>query len=225
MAVADKIYNSMLTRRLITLTRYNKKLFGSATAATSTYKPEFVRKRICKEWICEFIENLTLSHQNVLNVLFEICAITLPPFFASSFPVYTVSKGLGGGAKIHLEYTIIFAVLFALCLHVLYQGVKTLEDLSIFNNTFEPTAFIGIIALDRIHVHEELKVLYCRHVVNACNLVFSGSPTLNVDLIFISCTKEVIISKNYILHCKKERAKHEKEMTNRKRDKEEDVGE
>jgi hypothetical protein len=130
--VADEIYNSMLTRRLITLARFNEKLFGSATAATSTYKPEFVRQRIREEWICESIENLRVIKMyrtsKVLNVLFEICAIILPPFFASSFAVYTDSKGLGGGAEIHLGYTIIFAVLFALCLHVLYQGVKTLED-------------------------------------------------------------------------------------------------
>jgi hypothetical protein len=96
--------------------------------------------------------------------------------------------------------------------------------ISIFDNTFKPTAFIGVVALDGIHVHEELKVMFCRHLVNARNSVFPGSTPLNVDQ-FISCTKEVIISKNYILHCEKERAKREKEMANRERDEEEGAGE
>lgn len=64
----------------------------------------------------------------VLNVLFEICTITLPPFFASSFAVFTVSGGIKGGTDHNLKMTIIFAVFAALNLHVFYQGVKTLED-------------------------------------------------------------------------------------------------
>ena len=61
----------------------------------------------------------------VLNVLFEIFTIALPPFFAFSFAVFTVSGGIKGGTDHNLEMTIIFAVFAA---YVLYQGVKTLED-------------------------------------------------------------------------------------------------
>ncbi len=64
----------------------------------------------------------------VLNVLFEIFTIALPPFFAFSFAVFTVSGGIKGGTDHNLEMTIIFGVFAALFLHVLYQGVKTLED-------------------------------------------------------------------------------------------------
>ncbi len=52
--------------------------------------------------------------------------------------------------------------------------------------------------------------------------MFPRSPSLNADQ-FNPCTKEVIKSKNYILHCEKKRAKLEKETANRKRDEEEGV--
>ena len=45
-------------------------------------------------------------------------------------------------------------------------------------------------------------------------------------MFFLAYTKEVIISKNYILHCEKKRTKPEKEMAkNRERDEEEGVDE
>ena len=89
-------------------------------------------------------------------------------------------------------------------------------------DTNKPTAFIG--ALDGIYVQEELKVLYCRKLVNARNSMFPRSPPLNADQ-FIPYTKEVITSKNYILHCEKKRAELEKKTTNHERDEEEGADE
>ena len=66
----------------------------------------------------------------MLNTLFNIFTLLLPPFFASTF----AGMAIGDPDERHLYELIIieclFAVMSALCLHALFEGTKALEDMS-----------------------------------------------------------------------------------------------
>lgn len=119
---------------------------------------EVSRIRQYERFMGEAIENLRMIKSyrtpQTLRSFARLFTTLLPPFFAPTFAELAINVG-------SMAIGITFAVITALCLNALLEGVEILED-----------PFVAFVTLDGIDVREEFKVLHWQQLVNARNYVF-----------------------------------------------------
>eukprot|EP01083_Nonionella_stella_P006347 18424_1 len=151
--VAYRLYDSLYTRRFVKLSKLSEKIKLAGLGSS-----EVSRMRQYERFMGDAIENLrmvkTYRTPQTLRSFARLFTTLLPPFFA---PTYAqLAQNLGS-----LPIGIIFAVVTAICLNALLEGVETLED-----------PFVAFVTLDGIDVREEFQVLHWQQLVSARNEVF-----------------------------------------------------
>eukprot|EP00581_Thalassiosira_minuscula_P003909 CAMPEP_0183746502 /NCGR_PEP_ID=MMETSP0737-20130205/66789_1 /TAXON_ID=385413 /ORGANISM="Thalassiosira miniscula, Strain CCMP1093" /LENGTH=684 /DNA_ID=CAMNT_0025982199 /DNA_START=158 /DNA_END=2211 /DNA_ORIENTATION=+ len=108
------------------------------------------------------IENLrmvkTYRTPQTLRSFARLFTTLLPPFFAPTYAQLSLNLN-------SLAIGVIFAVITALCLNALLEGVEILED-----------PFVAFVTLDGIDIREEFQVLHWQQLVSARNNIFPKAP-------------------------------------------------
>jgi len=152
--VAYRLYDSFYTKRMVRLSVLSENIKRAGLPSG-----EVSRIRQYERFIGEAIENLRLIKSyrtpQTLRSFARLFTTILPPFFAPTYAQISVSIN-------SLAIGITFAVVTALCLNALLEGVEILED-----------PFTAFVTLDGIDVREEFKVLHWQQLVNARNDIFN----------------------------------------------------
>ncbi len=132
---------------------------------------EVSRIRQYERFLGEAIENLRMIKSyrtpQTLRSFARLFTTLLPPFFAPTFAELAINVG-------SLAIGITFALITALCLNALLEGVEILED-----------PFVAFVTLDGIDVREEFKVLHWQQLVNARNYIFQkANPYGQARMVF-----------------------------------------
>jgi len=151
--VAYRLYDSLYTTRMINVAN-----LGEFIKNAGLPSGEVSRIRQYERFIGEAIENLRMIKSyrtpQTLRSFARLFTTLLPPFFAPTFAELAINVG-------SMAIGITFAVITALCLNALLEGVEILED-----------PFVAFVTLDGIDVREEFEVLHWQQLVNARNYVF-----------------------------------------------------
>eukprot|EP00585_Thalassiosira_rotula_P004703 CAMPEP_0196139210 /NCGR_PEP_ID=MMETSP0910-20130528/6572_1 /TAXON_ID=49265 /ORGANISM="Thalassiosira rotula, Strain GSO102" /LENGTH=554 /DNA_ID=CAMNT_0041399911 /DNA_START=94 /DNA_END=1758 /DNA_ORIENTATION=+ len=151
--VAYRLYESLYTRRFVQLSLLSEKIKLAGLGAS-----EVSRMRQYERFMGDAIENLrmvkTYRTPQMMRSFARLFTTLLPPFFAPQYAQLATNVD-------SLEIGVTFAVITALCLNALLEGVEILED-----------PFVAFVTLDGIDVREEFQVLHWQQLVSARNGIF-----------------------------------------------------
>lgn len=172
MQVAYRLYDSLYTRRFVRLSQLSEKIKLAGLGAS-----EASRIRQYERFTGEAIENLRMYKSyrtpQTLRSFARIFTTLLPPVFTPTFARLAVNVN-------SIAIGVIFAVITALCLNALFEGVEILED-----------PFVAFVTLDGIDVREEFQVLHWQQLVRARNAIFpNASPYVGKATVFV--TKDML---------------------------------
>jgi hypothetical protein len=168
MQVAYRLYDSLYTRRFVKLSQLSDKIKLAGLGAS-----EASRIRQYERYMGEAIENLrmykTYRTPQTLRSFARIFTTLLPPVFTPTFARLAVNVN-------SIAIGVIFAVITALCLNALFEGVEILED-----------PFVAFVTLDGIDVREEFQVLHWQQLVRARNAIFPNAmPYVGQATVFVT---------------------------------------
>eukprot|EP00581_Thalassiosira_minuscula_P032869 CAMPEP_0183763698 /NCGR_PEP_ID=MMETSP0739-20130205/9867_1 /TAXON_ID=385413 /ORGANISM="Thalassiosira miniscula, Strain CCMP1093" /LENGTH=557 /DNA_ID=CAMNT_0026002157 /DNA_START=130 /DNA_END=1803 /DNA_ORIENTATION=+ len=151
--VAYRLYESLYTKRFVQLSQLSERIKLAGLGAS-----EVSRMRQYERFMGDAIENLrmvkTYRTPQTLRSFARLFTTLLPPFFAPTYAQLSINLN-------SLAIGVIFAVITALCLNALLEGVEILED-----------PFVAFVTLDGIDVREEFQVLHWQQLVSARNNIF-----------------------------------------------------
>jgi len=155
--VAYRLYESLYTKRFVQLSQLSERIKLAGLGAS-----EVSRMRQYERFMGDAIENLrmvkTYRTPQTLRSFARLFTTLLPPFFAPTYAQLSLNLN-------SLAIGVIFAVITALCLNALLEGVEILED-----------PFVAFVTLDGIDIREEFQVLHWQQLVSARNNIFPKAP-------------------------------------------------